>query len=63
MSGVASGVTGAAPIWNGIMTQLLAGKGPEPFQRPAGVIQNRFAQILVLFQIRTIPAIPDLNIL
>ena len=40
MSGVASGVTGAAPIWNGIMTQLLAGKGPEPFQRPAGVIQK-----------------------
>lgn len=33
-----SGVTGAAPIWNKIMTGLLSGKADEAFIRPAGII-------------------------
>ncbi len=40
MFGLVSGVTGAAPIWNDIMSQLLLNKKPEPFQRPSGVIQK-----------------------
>lgn len=37
MSGIVSGVTGAAPIWNGIMTHLLEGKKPEIPQKPPNV--------------------------
>lgn len=37
MSGIVSGVTGAAPIWNRIMTQLLDGKKPEIPQKPPNV--------------------------
>lgn len=37
MSGIVSGVTGAAPIWNKIMTQLLDGKKPEIPQKPPNV--------------------------
>ncbi len=33
-----SGVTGAAPIWNRIMTTLLQGKPDLAFNRPAGII-------------------------
>ncbi len=40
MSGLASGVTGAAPIWNGIMSTLLLGKDPQSIQRPSNVIQK-----------------------
>ncbi|MBI3984914.1 MAG: PBP1A family penicillin-binding protein [Candidatus Levybacteria bacterium] len=41
MSGVVSGVTGAAPIWNDIMSFLLQGKTPEGMSRPADVIQKQ----------------------
>lgn len=40
MRGVVSGVTGAAPIWHDIMAQLLENTKPQPFQRPAGVVQK-----------------------
>ena len=40
MSGLASGITGAAPIWNDIMSTLLKGKTPEPLSRPPSVIQK-----------------------
>ena len=40
MSGLASGITGAAPIWNDIMSHLLKGKTPEPLSRPLSVIQK-----------------------
>jgi membrane peptidoglycan carboxypeptidase len=40
MSGLVSGITGAAPIWNDIMSYLLKGKSPEPISRPLGVIQK-----------------------
>ncbi len=38
MSGVVSGVTGAAPIWHDIMTHLLENKKPEIPQKPPTVI-------------------------
>lgn len=38
MSGVVSGVTGAAPIWNTIMTKLIDGNPPEPLKKPDSVI-------------------------
>ncbi|MBI2314609.1 PBP1A family penicillin-binding protein [Candidatus Daviesbacteria bacterium] len=38
-STVASGVTGASPIWNKIMVAALQGKQNEPFQKPDNVIQ------------------------
>jgi len=40
MGALASGVTGAAPIWNGIMSTLLEGKDPQSIQRPSNVIQK-----------------------
>ncbi|PIZ97467.1 MAG: hypothetical protein COX78_04510, partial [Candidatus Levybacteria bacterium CG_4_10_14_0_2_um_filter_35_8] len=40
MSGLASGITGAAPIWNVIMTYLLKDKPDESMQKPADVIQK-----------------------
>lgn len=37
---LASGVTGAAPIWHDIMVNLLAGKKDLAFKRPAGIIET-----------------------
>jgi 1A family penicillin-binding protein len=37
---VASGVTGASPIWNKIMTAALKGKSNEAFERPGNVVQE-----------------------
>jgi len=41
MGNLASGITGAAPIWNKIMTNLLKDKPQEPLVRPVNVIQKR----------------------
>ncbi|OGH10742.1 MAG: hypothetical protein A3B38_03485 [Candidatus Levybacteria bacterium RIFCSPLOWO2_01_FULL_36_13] len=41
MSGVVSGVTGAAPIWNDIMSFLLKDKPSQPPSRPASVVQKK----------------------
>lgn len=38
MNGVVSGVTGAAPIWNGIMKELVSKNPPEPPAKPTNVI-------------------------
>lgn len=38
MSGIVSGVTGAAPIWNDIMTHLVAQKPPESLKQPNDVV-------------------------
>ena len=38
MGGLVSGTTGAAPIWNKIMTQLLQGKEIKEPTRPAGIV-------------------------
>ena len=40
MSGLVSGITGAAPIWHNIMANLLEGRPAQPFQRPLSVIQK-----------------------
>jgi penicillin-binding protein 1C len=40
MSGLVSGITGAAPIWNDIMSHLLKDRAPEPISRPPGIIQK-----------------------
>jgi len=40
MSGLVSGITGAAPIWNDIMSHLLKDRTPEPMSRPSTVIQK-----------------------
>ena len=37
MTGIVSGITGAAPIWNTIMSHLLEGKKPEIPQKPPNV--------------------------
>lgn len=39
--GLASGLTGAAPIWNKIMTEILKDKPNELFERPANVFIKR----------------------
>lgn len=36
---LASGATGAAPIWNRIMREALKGKPDEPFIRPDGIVE------------------------
>ena len=40
MSGLVSGITGAAPIWHDIMSELLKNKPQEPMIRPGNVIQK-----------------------
>ncbi len=40
MSGLVSGITGAAPIWNDIMSHLLKDRTPEPLSRPTSIIQK-----------------------
>jgi len=40
MSRVASGVTGAAPIWNKIMSNLIANAGNHPWEVPAGLVRK-----------------------
>jgi penicillin-binding protein 1C len=37
MSGIASGITGATPIWNRIMTQVLKNQPPHAFTKPVNV--------------------------
>lgn len=40
-----SGVTGAAPIWNKIMTELLKGKPDEKIAKPEGVIAVQICSV------------------
>ena len=40
MSGIASGITGAAPIWNKIMTKLVTDNPSSGVPRPSNVIQK-----------------------
>lgn len=49
MSGLVSGITGAAPIWNDIMSELLKNKTPEPLLRPADVIQKQVCSDIGFF--------------
>ncbi len=41
MSRVASGITGASPIWNSIMTNLVADASNHPWEIPAGLVQKK----------------------
>lgn len=45
MSYVASGVTGASPIWNKIMTNLLQDKPDEPFPVPENLIKVQICSL------------------
>lgn len=36
---IASGITGATPIWNKITKLMLEGKKDEPFEKPANIVQ------------------------
>ncbi|HVZ12144.1 MAG TPA: transglycosylase domain-containing protein [Patescibacteria group bacterium] len=38
MSGIVSGITGAAPIWHDIMAHLIQNKPPEPVTRPDDIV-------------------------
>lgn len=40
MSGLASGITGAAPIWHEIMSHLLENKKSQPVPKPDSVVQK-----------------------
>jgi penicillin-binding protein 1C len=46
MSGIASGITGAAPIFNQIMTYLLSGKESIPWKVPEGVQKVKICSLL-----------------
>ncbi len=39
MSYVASGITGASPIWNNIMRRLLSNEHPSTFSEPSGLVK------------------------
>lgn len=41
MSRIASGVTGASPIWNKIMTNLVAGTSNHPWDVPDGLVRKK----------------------
>ncbi len=45
MSGLVSGITGAAPIWHALMAHVLENKTSEPFGRPPDVIQKAICAI------------------
>ena len=45
MNNIASGITGAAPIWHEIMTYLLKDKSPHPISRPPGIIQKKVCSL------------------
>ncbi len=42
---LSSGITGAAPIWNKIMTYLLAGKEDESFPKPENVVETKICAV------------------
>ncbi len=45
MTNLASGITGAAPIWRDIMTELLKDVPPHPISRPPSVIQKKVCSV------------------
>jgi len=45
MTNLASGITGAAPIWNDIMSFLIKDLPSHPFSRPPSVIQKKVCSI------------------
>jgi 1A family penicillin-binding protein len=49
MSGLVSGITGAAPIWNDIMSSLLKDKSQQPLTRPTDILQKQVCSDTGLF--------------
>jgi membrane peptidoglycan carboxypeptidase len=49
MSGLVSGITGAAPIWNDVMSNLLKNKPQQPLTRPTDIIQKQVCSDTGLF--------------
>ncbi len=45
MNNLVSGITGAAPIWNDIMTYLLKDRPTHPISRPPSVIQKKICSV------------------
>lgn len=45
MSYLASGITGAAPIWHDIMSHLLKDKPPQPYSQPADVVRKEVCAV------------------
>jgi len=45
MNNIASGITGAAPIWHDIMAYLLKDRVPHPISRPPNVIQKKVCSL------------------
>lgn len=45
MGGLVSGTTGAAPIWNRIMTKILENKAVKEFPKPEGVITMKICNL------------------
>ena len=45
MGSVVSGITGAAPIWNRIMTKILENKAVKEFPKPEGVITMKICNL------------------
>ncbi len=43
---IASGITGASPIWNKIMSAALSGKKDEPFVQPPDVVQENIDALM-----------------
>ncbi|HKC14672.1 MAG TPA: hypothetical protein VKC89_01765, partial [Patescibacteria group bacterium] len=40
MAGIASGITGAAPIWHSIMTELLSNANYQKLQKPDNIVEK-----------------------
>lgn len=45
MSSIASGITGAAPIWHDIMAHLLKNEPPQPYQQPPDVVRKEVCAV------------------
>jgi penicillin-binding protein 1C len=58
MSGVVTGITGAAPIWNDIMSHLLKNKQPQIPQKPPDVFGEYVCTTTGLIAAKTNPGCP-----
>lgn len=59
MNAVASGITGASPIWHNIMISLLKDKEPQAFQRPDNLLKIRVCVINGLLPCEGCPTVEE----
>ena len=59
MSQVASGITGASPIWNKIMTLLLQDQPTQTFTPPANVVKVDICTLTGQLTCNDCPTIPE----